>query len=104
MALEENSQIARESLHDLAGFVAVAQARSFTKAAAQLGVSPSALSHAMPKRRAQSSGNRRRPAKTIKFLENDGDFVAMTKRCSKCRGFSPWEDGLTSRRRLGKRD
>ena len=39
--------MARESLHDLAGFVAVAQARSFTKAAAQLGVSPSALSHAM---------------------------------------------------------
>ncbi len=34
-----------ESLNDLRGFVAVAQARSFRKAAAGLGVSPSALSH-----------------------------------------------------------
>ena len=37
----------RENLNDLSAFVAVAQARSFTKAAAQLGISPSALSHAM---------------------------------------------------------
>jgi DNA-binding transcriptional LysR family regulator len=34
-------------LNDLAAFVAVAKARSFTRAAAQLGVSQSALSHTM---------------------------------------------------------
>jgi DNA-binding transcriptional LysR family regulator len=39
--------MARENLADLQAFVAVAQARSFTRAAAQLGVSRSALSHAM---------------------------------------------------------
>ena len=37
----------RENLADLQAFVAVAQARSFTRAAAQLGLSRSALSHAM---------------------------------------------------------
>jgi DNA-binding transcriptional LysR family regulator len=37
----------RPSLDDLATFCAVAEARSFTKAAAQAGVSPSALSHAI---------------------------------------------------------
>ena len=37
----------RDSLNDLAAFLAVARERSFTRAAAQLGVSPSALSHAM---------------------------------------------------------
>ncbi len=37
----------REELNDLAAFVAVADARSFTRAAAGLGLSPSALSHAM---------------------------------------------------------
>lgn len=36
-----------ENLNDLHAFVAVARERSFTKAAAQLGVSRSALSHAM---------------------------------------------------------
>jgi len=39
--------LARENLNDLSAFVAVAQAHSFTKAAARLGISPSALSHAM---------------------------------------------------------
>jgi DNA-binding transcriptional LysR family regulator len=39
--------MARENLADLQAFVAVAQARSFTRAAAQLGLSRSALSHAM---------------------------------------------------------
>jgi DNA-binding transcriptional LysR family regulator len=39
--------MARENLNDLQSFVLVARARSFTRAAAQLGVSPSALSHAM---------------------------------------------------------
>jgi DNA-binding transcriptional LysR family regulator len=37
----------RDELNDLAAFVAVADARSFTRAAAVLGMSPSALSHAM---------------------------------------------------------
>lgn len=35
----------RGNLNDLLSFIAVANARSFTKAAAKLGVSPSALSH-----------------------------------------------------------
>jgi DNA-binding transcriptional LysR family regulator len=39
--------LARENLNDLSAFVAVAEAHSFTKAAARLGISPSALSHAM---------------------------------------------------------
>jgi len=37
--------MARETLPDLVVFLAVARDRSFTRAAAQLGVSPSALSH-----------------------------------------------------------
>lgn len=37
--------MAQENLNDLAAFLAVARARSFTKAAGQLGVSQSALSH-----------------------------------------------------------
>src|SRR5476651_2050285 len=39
--------MARENLNDLLAFVAVARERSFTKAAAKLGVSQSALSHTM---------------------------------------------------------
>ena len=42
MALPEHA-----SLNDLHGFVAVARTRNFRKAAAELGVSPSALSHAL---------------------------------------------------------
>src|SRR5919199_2829168 len=37
----------RENLNDLNAFLAVARERSFTRAAAQLGVSPSALSQTM---------------------------------------------------------
>jgi DNA-binding transcriptional LysR family regulator len=37
--------MARESVHDLEAFLAVARERSFTRAAAQIGVSQSALSH-----------------------------------------------------------
>src|SRR5918999_3019419 len=37
----------RENINDLLAFVAVAQERSFTRAAAKLGVSQSALSHRM---------------------------------------------------------
>ncbi|MEY2927842.1 MAG: hypothetical protein RL367_2319 [Pseudomonadota bacterium] len=39
--------MSRENLNDLAAFVAVAQAKSFTRAAMRLGMSQSALSHAM---------------------------------------------------------
>jgi DNA-binding transcriptional LysR family regulator len=39
--------MARANLNDLAAFVVVARERSFTRAAARLGVSPSALSHTM---------------------------------------------------------
>src|SRR5271168_3451190 len=35
----------RENLNDLLGFLAIARERSFTRAAAKLGVSQSALSH-----------------------------------------------------------
>ncbi|NWP89441.1 LysR family transcriptional regulator, partial [Escherichia coli] len=37
----------RQDLADLSAFVAVARERSFTRAAARLGVTPSALSHCM---------------------------------------------------------
>lgn len=37
----------RENLNDLSAFLAVVRERSFTRAAAKLGVSPSALSHAL---------------------------------------------------------
>src|SRR3954454_17554642 len=39
--------MARPPIADLAAFLAVARERSFTRAAAQLGVSPSALSQSM---------------------------------------------------------
>jgi DNA-binding transcriptional LysR family regulator len=39
--------MARDLISDLSAFLAVARERSFTRAAAQLGVSPSALSHTM---------------------------------------------------------
>lgn len=39
----------RESMADLVAFIATARERSFTRAAAQLGVSPSALSHTIRK-------------------------------------------------------
>jgi len=39
--------MAHPKIHDLQAFVAVARVQSFTKAAAELGVTPSALSHVM---------------------------------------------------------
>jgi DNA-binding transcriptional LysR family regulator len=39
--------MARANLQDLSAFIAVARERSFTRAAAKLGVSPSALSHTL---------------------------------------------------------
>ena len=47
--------MARRDIGDLQAFLAVARERSFTKAAAQLGVSQSALSHTHA--RARSSGS-----------------------------------------------
>src|SRR5512139_4087108 len=44
---EYHSRMDRDDFSVLAAFVAVAEERSFTKAAKRLGVSPSALSHAM---------------------------------------------------------
>src|SRR5256885_3590482 len=44
---EYNSPMPRENLNDLLAFLAVARDRSFTKAAAKLGVSRSALSHTL---------------------------------------------------------
>ena len=41
--------MARDTMADLVAFLAVARERSFTRAAAQLGVSPSALSHTIRK-------------------------------------------------------
>src|SRR5215217_1355298 len=41
--------MARETMADLVAFLAVARERSFPRAAAQLGVSPSALSHTIRK-------------------------------------------------------
>src|SRR5688572_33176245 len=46
-ACEQGSIMPRQTVNDLVAFLAVARERSFTRAAAQLGVSPSALSHAM---------------------------------------------------------
>lgn len=39
--------MARNNIHEMIAFLAVARERSFTKAAAQLGVTPSALSHSI---------------------------------------------------------
>lgn len=39
--------MARENYNELLAFLVVARERSFTRAAAQLGVSPSVLSHGM---------------------------------------------------------
>jgi DNA-binding transcriptional LysR family regulator len=39
--------MARDTINDLAAFIAVAREQSFTKAAAKLGVSQSALSHTL---------------------------------------------------------
>lgn len=44
---EQNAVMERNELNDLLAFAAVARERSFTRAAAILGMSPSALSHAM---------------------------------------------------------
>src|ERR1700759_5862990 len=46
-ACEYNSQMLENDLTALSAFVVVAEERSFTRAAKRLGVSPSAMSHAM---------------------------------------------------------
>lgn len=49
MYVSSDSTMHRETMADLVAFLAVARERSFTRAAAQLGVSPSALSHTIRK-------------------------------------------------------
>jgi DNA-binding transcriptional LysR family regulator len=44
---ETDSSMPRHNVNDLLAFIAVAKERSFTRAAAKLGVSPSALSHTL---------------------------------------------------------
>lgn len=56
----------REQLSDLAAFVAVAQARSFTRAAAKLGITQSSLSHTV--RRLEASLGLRLLARTTRSV------------------------------------
>src|SRR5688500_5371200 len=46
---EQDSVMARDAMADLVAFLEVARESSFTRAAARLGVSPSALSHTVRK-------------------------------------------------------
>ena len=46
----------KDNFNDLLSFMVVARERSFTRAAAQLGVSQSALSHAMRNLEARAGG------------------------------------------------
>lgn len=59
-----------ENLNDLQLFVLVAQQRSFTRAAAQLGVSPSAVSHAVKNLEARLN---------IKLLQRSTRSVSLTQ-------------------------
>jgi hypothetical protein len=67
----------RQNVNDLLAFIAVARERSFTRAAAQLGVSPSALSHTIraPARRRVRCGARARNASSTS-ISNTADIVA----------------------------
>jgi DNA-binding transcriptional LysR family regulator len=74
--------VARENISDLLAFLAVAKERSFTKAAAKLGVSQSALSH------------------TIRGLEEDLGLRLLTRTT---RSVSPTEAGERLLRTVGPR-
>jgi DNA-binding transcriptional LysR family regulator len=74
--------VARENIRDLLAFLAVAKERSFTKAAAKLGVSQSALSH------------------TIRGLEEDLGLRLLTRTT---RSVSPTEAGERLLRTVGPR-
>src|SRR6266446_6743409 len=74
--------MARHPIDDLAAFLAVARARSFTRAAAQLGVSTSALSH------------------TIRGLEERLGLRLLTRTT---RSVSPTEAGERLLRTIGPR-
>ena len=74
--------MARENISDLLAFLAVAKERSFTKAAAKLGVSQSALSH------------------TIRGLEEDLGLRLLTRTT---RSVSPTEAGERLLRTVGPR-
>ena len=65
----------RDELNDLQAFVAVADARSFTKAAVKLGISPSALSHALKALETRLG---------LQLLARTTRSVAPTSRASAC--------------------
>src|SRR6185312_660473 len=79
---EQASSMRREHLDDLIAFLAVARERSFTRAAAQLGVSQSALSH------------------TIRALETRLGFRLLTRTT---RSVAPTEAGERLLRTVGPR-
>src|SRR6185312_9897408 len=79
---EQASSMRREHLDDLIAFLAVARERSFTRAAAQLGVSQSALSH------------------TIRALETRLGFRLLTRTT---RSVAPTEAGERLVRTVGPR-
>lgn len=72
----------RQNINDLIGFLAVARERSFTKAAAKLGVSQSALSH------------------TVRALEERLNIRLLTRTT---RSVAPTDAGERLLRRLGPR-
>lgn len=75
----------RENMADLVAFLAVARERSFTRAAAKLGVSPSALSHTIRKLEERLG---------VRLLTRTSRSVSTTEPASAC--WSAW--GRTSMR------
>ncbi len=67
----------RENLNDLLAFLAAGRERSFTRAAAKLGVSQSALSHTM--RELQLNSPLRQPpiASTIRAIRTSGSMRSL---------------------------
>jgi DNA-binding transcriptional LysR family regulator len=73
----------RGTLNDLLAFLAVGRERSFTKAAAKLGVSQSALSHTIRELEARLG---------VRLLTRTTRSVSPTEAASAC--FRPWARGL----------
>ena len=72
----------RQNINDLLAFLAVAKERSFTRAAAKLGVSQSALSHTI-------RGLEERLG--LRLLTRTTRSVSPTQRANAC--FAPWARG-----------